>query len=633
MSQLNLLIVVLLLLLTSVFSKINYLNKFLGMCSLVTLGNQQQFELSTVRLLSDKYKADVYLHSSVLANHSITGYFAFAVQEKSQFNIYLRVIDGNDVVTKLLPVYYTNILSFNSSIEIIGSSKSRVVEQGLTIPSKLKYLSVRLPKWNTKVYLFGNYDTIFNESEKLLARPDFFMELNQTLSSGGTAQCFQQGFFNKYNYYGEFFKYIGIYVSLSIDIIVSIVTVVTVFLLRNRKLVKTRSFSPYMTFVTIVCFRLLFTHDYPNNPLGGVYYFSFGTISVTVLICGIVIYALLTIRYFYIRSLYALILKRQSTETDDVLKFHRRLTSNTTILIVVIIVSAVTLIPFTVGYIIFWINYALSLNSDLTNVVTVIEFIVLVLMPVIACTLGSGAFIIEFFLNFHKVRKNGIVWYLVFNDPLLIRLEVFLFTFVTIPFTLACCGISLYLLILGSDYTSSCTPQACATLGHIIRWLIHSFVASPFAWLITFTAGGGFVSVVELVRIVTSSDISGTKDQVEPVNTQEDSEFGALNEVLERPELCTLFEKYCAHEWSIENFRLWKVLNAVKQSGSMTFEEYGKMFNQYIGPLSPMQVNLPSDTVQGLKTILSQQGPVNFSDLKSLFLNIVSSFWIIVIYY
>jgi hypothetical protein len=627
---------------TSIPSRPNYISRYRDICLVMQEPvRNKYFEFYRVKRPLDGRASDPDQYYFIFLTEefvNVTGYmavtFVTADEDVAAANTTLHVVlFGNDTpgIKKLafdtrqnltqIVNNTTSTLEFTNSTIDISSMFFGFGERvtALVTDTKQKFRKIRL---------LGNFDSSVSYAEVqsgILPAPTFLKEFDM-IGSNHISCMSSHGFFVKYRLYPQQFKRVTVYVSLTIDLIVFLVTLIGVVLLRNRKLISARFITPYVSLALLTVFRVLMSFDYPLVD-ETIYYISLSIIAVYCISCVIAFYSIESMRYFYIRNVYTIIAKMEDNnvtadESARRLAIHRKLISKPAVLILLAAIMITLLFPMFLYHIPIWVDVANPIGESTLDAVTNAAFFLVCFMPVVTCAIGSISFIIEFFINIPLIRKRGLSWYISFDDPLLVRSEVLIFTVVGIPLVLSAGGV-FFSLLLGVIGLPQCINAYCIGAKGLTNMLTIGLILSPTSWILSFTMGGGFACIVELLR----SSKCSTSNEAEGVPDLLGGDIGELSElkqVLENTDSYELFEQYCTRELSVENLKLWnRLASNARLSQSMDLEDFQKLYQQFIAQSSPFQVNIPSDTQKKLQSMLTKTGKVAWTDLRPLFLDIM----------
>lgn len=301
--------------------------------------------------------------------------------------------------------------------------------------------------------------------------------------------------------------------------------------------------------------------------------------------------------------MYQIVQKSMKTE-DYAVDLHRKITSKTTITAVLVVLSLILFVPVIIYHVVIVLAEKDIISVQAVEILYVLLNCLLSILPVISHLVGFIVWTIEVILNAKNIRRKGFRWYLFFDDPLLYRVELLIYSVVTVP-----------LLISGSLIAASifvefykevhCLPDNCVTFHGLLNWFVKGFHLSPVTWALALTSGGGFAAIVEISRSRTT------------VSNEEVSE---VEQNLKDDDVFDLLEMYCTREFSIENIQLYKRLLVIKQNQGVSHSSFQDLYKKFIVESGKYQVNVASSIRNSLAEInQSQDVPfVSFDTLQTL---------------
>ncbi|EFC40914.1 hypothetical protein NAEGRDRAFT_58957 [Naegleria gruberi] len=306
--------------------------------------------------------------------------------------------------------------------------------------------------------------------------------------------------------------------------------------MRNKNTIKVRLLLPWIC-PLIVTIRILSSGEYLYSTCPIIYsMISIETVSIVV-----TIYCVTVIRFFYLRNLYDIISKSKR------ITLLKRLASVRFGIFVTVLASVIV---FALLMVFLPMFIKIYLNQTAISVSRNVIIGVIVAIAIILAIIYS---IFDIILRRKDIRMKGIMYYLFFDDPYLIRIDL----------------ISLIIILL------LLIPFVIPTRIQVLSGLFRMLIA-----LSAFMAMGGTTMVLECFKMIRYS---------------KNDESEKLEDIISDKNLFKILKEYAQKEFSLENILLYENLQQFshKKFTRTDLEEIEELF---VRNYSKYEVNLPSLT-------------------------------------
>jgi hypothetical protein len=286
-------------------------------------------------------------------------------------------------------------------------------------------------------------------------------------------------------------------------------------------------------------------------------------VSNTFSFIAISAYLFMIIRYFFIRNLYSIM---ATTNTTTIIKWYRFITSSKVYLTTVIL-SGLLYSSLSYSFMIMDLSGSFSKPQKSMDVKNYSYLGAVILVGIVALIAASY----DLLSHLKKIKKNGILYYLLFDDPLMFRIEfIVVATF----------------LVIHIFYTVMFLLKSKSVAVSTIRSI--TVVISDFS--LFFLAGGGFACLVEVLRFIRLKILSKSSQFNQQI--VEDVVLEALLDM----DSFELFKRYCMREMSLENILLWQELYEWRQQyTTISRSQVSYIIDQYLKRGCDYEVNVPGD--------------------------------------
>jgi hypothetical protein len=291
-----------------------------------------------------------------------------------------------------------------------------------------------------------------------------------------------------------------------------------------------------ITLVTIIKRRNFnFEERYPAIDI------TFQVVSSVSLQIALAAYSFRNYRYVHIRLMYRIISKSKTAQESKLIKWMLSKTAFRTIFFVTTVVFQIILIGVTVGGLVLIYRF----KGVYVNIFTTYNMISIIFLLLLYSSVGLTQ--IKAFL------VKGPKHFFFTSDPLLFRLELFVFTIIFI----VCVVVSLIYSFVGYKV---------------------SIYINGLYILLEFVLGNGIIACIEIVTILRRCCVRDKQHSAVGVQLLEPSDQ-LMNE-----ELIGVFRKYCIRRQMYKSYQLvslWKTLENAKLDGQISYEKFVAVLNKY----------------------------------------------------
>ncbi|KAG2373414.1 hypothetical protein C9374_012153 [Naegleria lovaniensis] len=402
-----------------------------------------------------------------------------------------------------------------------------------------------------------------------------------------------------YLYYRLYCGFIPFIIGAAVNVlcILGIPFVCTELIIRNRFIapyVTPICFTGFLIFSAIVFCRFV---TFPEHVAYGLASFCICVVIVT--------HAMNIIRYFYVRNLFK-IMKKSKRQQDqgrfgsyasnmtnnaqsnlDIsarkIRIHRIVSSRPVFVTIWIMVVCILPPSFFIA------QYFSPSNYVIRNGILLILYFVVTLFMVLC-------FIFDAIINRKRLRKRGFVSFLVFDDPLLYRMELML------------CSLELISILWASlsDYyvynVAAFTSQAIGfTLMGVTGSLTWSY---GFSILVLLYRKCKRTLASAVGRRRRSSVMSAISDTSGAGTSSNSDKHDHLERLMNNDDFYSLLEDYCKKEFSSENLYLYTKLLQIKKRKKYSLNELLFIYENYIKNYAPYEVNVSFNTKKAIRETL-----------------------------
>ncbi|EFC39475.1 predicted protein [Naegleria gruberi] len=284
-------------------------------------------------------------------------------------------------------------------------------------------------------------------------------------------------------------------------------------------------------------------------------------ISGFILTGGILTYAFTIIRVYYLRNLYHIINTRNIESSIRNIAFQRKISGPLPGILLTGGI-ALMLVP------IFGSPYLVAISSidEMDNSVIVLNALYAVYIG-LGCSIGGIAIVLDLVFNRRKLKEKGLKYVLFFDDPFLIRLEVFL---------LSLCIVFIVLISIPSiDFHSA----------RFFRFMIYVIVILNSGLLVSFK------------QIITKV-----------FNRKKKNEISNLEVYMQNSAFQIMMKEYCVKEMSLENYNCYMFLERLKEKTDQLIDltVIQQLEKDYFALNSIYELNIPSNVRKSFYELLKQ---------------------------
>ena len=465
-------------------------------------------------------------------------------------------------------------------------------------------------------FLMDGYNTSkpFNESEMLSVCYGWRQDCNNfVLTNYVNSTCY--GVYNQYfamfhyKYYGayEYFVYKDVILgSISMMAFIYYLGLIVTFVLNRGNgniSIRRRLTLPYIGPICFLALPIYFLEPTWNRLYIAIFR-SNTTFSVAGLYPCLFIslffgtYSATVIRFYYLRNLYWIMNKLASKKrviSDRQMRFHKIMVSKLTNVISIFIITAVIFGA--------WLGYYFNMfgNEDANyysaynmqfEMLFLIPFASLVILLSLLCII---CLIVDMIANRKKIRQKGVMYFLFFDDPMYLRIDLIVMLMVT---ALAC----FLFMALGEE-------TASASKGFL-------FVLFFMCYLVV----GGNAVCGELFKVILGF-LRGTYHYKRQVDDDGKTPFEIH---MADHSFRKMFHTYATNEFSVENYELYIEMEKLSKSSNLTIDQVQHIDETYVKRFSPFEVNLPSGTKKEfyclLQSATDDNSNIPYDKLESILL-------------
>ncbi|EFC37420.1 predicted protein [Naegleria gruberi] len=264
-------------------------------------------------------------------------------------------------------------------------------------------------------------------------------------------------------------------------------------------------------------------------------------ISVFFGIIMIFLYMITVIRFYYLRNLYKIV------SDSKFYKVHKYLTSTSFGIGFTLIMSALLTI-------IFMVPVFATLSFE-TNIIYISQNVTNASYVVIGSAFALAASVVDAILNRKKISKNGILYYLFADDPLYVRIDLFL------------TGIIIIIILLTIVF-------------QLFELLYLVGVVRTLVTIMALMISGGTAIIAEMIRrfVYRNRKITENDSDLEKHLSQSSDFF-------------ELFQEYASKEFSLENIMFFDIIHEIKTE-YVTVETMKHIEENFMRNYSKYEVNI-----------------------------------------
>ncbi|KAG2393216.1 hypothetical protein C9374_009793 [Naegleria lovaniensis] len=343
------------------------------------------------------------------------------------------------------------------------------------------------------------------------------------------------------------------------SILCCLIYYIFLFCMCQKNSIKIRLLLPWCG-PLLVMIRILSSSEFIYSTCPVLY----SMISIITVTMTIVIYIITILRVLYLRNLYEIISKRNN------IGLYKRLASKKFGIFITLLACFLT-------FLIMLVFIPMFSRIYLTNSLSISRNVIagcIISLAVLSAIIYS---IIDFIFHRKDIKKKGLIYFLFFDDPFYIRIDLICLIFI---------------LILLIPFL---TPTRISVLSGLFRMLI-----SLTAYMIM----GGNTLFIEWVKMLkyrkseivkkleTVTPAAGSKSTLSMIKENDHS----LEHLLKDSNLFEMLKTYSEKEFSLENILLFEHIQEFVRTQKLTLSQVSQIEENFLKPYSKYEVNISSTT-------------------------------------
>ncbi|KAL9644055.1 hypothetical protein ABK040_005523 [Willaertia magna] len=274
-------------------------------------------------------------------------------------------------------------------------------------------------------------------------------------------------------------------------------------------------------------------------------------------------YMVMVLRFIYLRNLYTIV------EKFKYIKFHKILSSKIAAF-VLLIISAILIFGAWFG-IYFGIMSAILTKSDgsfewslqfdatIISLTTQIAFLSFI---------SITCLVIDAIISRKTIKLKGLRYYLFFDDPFFLRIDLFIMVVMIIV--------------------------AIIILLDILIWetLIINRIFLAIFFILCYMVLGGTIIFSEIINFIFKKEKETNESKMQLENYMEDYNFREL------------FKQYCINEYSLENYLFYEFLENLEKKKEITNQDINYLQETFLDRHAQYEVNFPGVTIRKYKALI-----------------------------